>query len=414
VSVELARRLIAQGAVGHSQIRAALREQVVARISLAQALLSTGALSEQTLEQELASAGVPVLASVIPVADLARDLPPGLCRMLLAVPVRRDPRAGTVDLAAVDPFDPHVAEEFSFHLRCQVRVLRAPFSLVANALQTMEKGEVSRSVIVDVGGAAAGPDAAAGALRHGLESNPPIPLVRRSRGVEAIGQLQEADIIEQTGSDQVAMDDRGQPILALRHSKVPKSLATPGPFGRRAGDGPPPTARGPFSPETPDAPFDDVEPALDAMQAATTRDEVMDALIRGMSAVARGVGLFAIRNGAFRGIKCNRKLCNPIQWRQVAISVGKSTVLAETMDAGSYLGPVPDDPDHAPLLSMIGRTGGEVALAVVRVSRRPVLLVLADDLEDTLIATHRADQLTRAAGEALSRILREGKESMRP
>jgi hypothetical protein len=195
---------------------------------------------------------------------------------------------------------------------------------------------------------------------------------------------------------------------------VPRSLSPPPIYGRRSTDGPPQTTRGPFSPEGTDAPFDDEEPALDAMQEATTRDEVMDVLIRGMSAVARGVGLFAIRKGAFCGIKCSRKLCNPIQWKQLAINVGTSTVLAEAMDAGSYLGPLPDDADHAPLLSLIGRTDGEVAVSLVRVARRPVLLVFADDLGDTLTATRRADHLARAAGEALSRILRDSKESMRP
>jgi hypothetical protein len=406
VSVELARRLIAQGAVGHSEIQAALREQAQARVSLVQALLSTGVLTEQALEQELASAALPVLDAVVPVADLVAELPPGMCRALLAVPVRRDPRSATVDVAAVDPFDPHIAEEYALHLGCQVRVLRAPFSLVAAAIGKIEKGEIKNRVMLS--------DSVAETRRRGLESDRPIPLVRRSSGARPLEQLGSTDIIEQAGADLFPMDERGEPILQLRHSKVPRSLSPPPIYGRRSTDGPPQTTRGPFSPEGTDAPFDDEEPALDAMHEATTRDEVMDALIRGMSAVARGVGLFAIRKGAFCGIKCSRKLCNPIQWKQLAINVGTSTVLAEAMDAGSYLGPVPDDADHAQLLALIGKTDGEVAVSLVRVARRPVLLVFADDLGDTLTATRRADHLARAAGEALSRILRDGKESMRP
>jgi hypothetical protein len=391
VSIELARRLIAQGAVGHSEMKAALREQATTRVSLAQALFSTGALSEQALEQELCGTAFPVLDAVVPVAALVDDLPPGMCSALLAVPVRRDPRTGTVDVAAVDPFDPHVVEEFAFHLGCQVRVLRAPFSLVVLALRTDAEPPVQT-------------------WRRGVESEPPIPLVRRSSSAKALEQLGAIDIIEQEGADHVPTDERGEPILALRHSKIPRSLAVSRPFGRREGDGPPPTARGPFSPDAPAAPFDDVEPVLESLEAATTRDDVMDALIRGMCAVARGAGLFAIRKGAFRGIKCSRKLCNPIEWKQLSIGVDKTTVLAEAMDSGSYVGAVPNDADHAPLLGLIGRTGSEVAITLVRVARRPVLLVLAEDLGDTLIATRRADQLARAAGEALSRILRENKD----
>jgi len=383
VSVELARHLVARGAIGRSELQAALREQSRSRVSLAQALISAGILSESALDAELAGAGLPVAGSVVPAKALVDKLPPSMCRALCAVPIRHDPGSMTVDVAAVDPFDTHIAEEFAFHLRCEVRVLRARFSIVDDCLRRIEKSEVD------------GPG-------RGLESARPIPLVRRSSGARALEQLGEVDIIEQTGKGDVPTDDRDEPILALRRSKVPSSLASSRPFGRRATDGP-----------APEAAFDDAGPAIDAMGEATTPDEVMDALIHGMGAVARGVGLLAIRKGSFCGIKCNRKLCNPLEWRQLAVSVGKSTVFSEAMDANSYLGPVPDDPDHAPLLSLIGRTGGEVAVALVRVARRPVLLVLADDLSDALIATRRAEELTHAAGEELARILRETKERPR-
>jgi hypothetical protein len=317
-----------------------------------------------------------------------------MCRTLLAVPVGLDPSTQTVEVAAVDPFDPHVAREFAFHLKCPVRIVRGPLCLVQDALRTIEDG---------------------------------------SSGPEAVDELQESDIIEQAAEDGIAMDERGEPILSLRASKVPRVLdmrsdpvsPTRGsgahsqgllsypPPAPRTSDLPAQTAPGPFSPEAPRPPFGSIEPDLDALREAATRDEVMHALIRGMSTIARRVGLLAIRKGAFWGVKCNRRLCDPLCFKQLAMGVDAPTVLAAAAVDGSYLGPLPDDTAHEPLLALVGRSGGEAALTLVRIAGRPAMLIYADDLGDTLIATRRAEELARAAGEALSRIVTEGKERAR-
>ena len=41
----------------------------------------------------------------------------------------------------------------------------------------------------------------------------------------------------------------------------------------------------------------------------------------------------------------------------------------------------------------------------MRANGRPVMLLVADELTDTLTGTRRMDELARAAGEALSRLL---------
>jgi hypothetical protein len=46
-----------------------------------------------------------------------------------------------------------------------------------------------------------------------------------------------------------------------------------------------------------------------------------------------------------------------------------------------------------------------VAVLAVRVAGRPALILLADDLEDTLTGTRFMDELGRAVGDALSRLL---------
>jgi hypothetical protein len=50
---------------------------------------------------------------------------------------------------------------------------------------------------------------------------------------------------------------------------------------------------------------------------------------------------------------------------------------------------------------------GEVALVAVRVDGKPVALVVADELGDSLVATRRMQEIARAAGGALARLLRE-------
>jgi hypothetical protein len=58
----------------------------------------------------------------------------------------------------------------------------------------------------------------------------------------------------------------------------------------------------------------------------------------------------------------------------------------------------------------MGSATRDVAVVPVRVSGKPTLLVLADDLGDTMIATKRLEELAAAAGDALNRIVRERRD----
>jgi hypothetical protein len=48
----------------------------------------------------------------------------------------------------------------------------------------------------------------------------------------------------------------------------------------------------------------------------------------------------------------------------------------------------------------------DVAIVPVRVSGKAAVIVVADELEDTMIGTRRLEEVARAAGEAFARILR--------
>src|SRR5688500_15576251 len=93
--------------------------------SLGRYLSEQGSPLACALERELARADLPSIELVRPLATQVSLLPPGLCQRLGVVPVHRDPRSGRVDVAVLDPLDPHLLAELEFHLDAPVRLLRA-------------------------------------------------------------------------------------------------------------------------------------------------------------------------------------------------------------------------------------------------------------------------------------------------
>src|SRR5258706_4231464 len=134
VTYELGRSLLLSDAVSPEALAEALCTAASERVSLVRALLSTRAIDPDRLEEELArTTDAPLQRHVTPIFDLMEQLPPGLCARLLAVPVRRDPRTGTIDVAVADARDSHAAEEIAFFLRAPVRLVRAPLSAIEDA-----------------------------------------------------------------------------------------------------------------------------------------------------------------------------------------------------------------------------------------------------------------------------------------
>lgn len=145
------------------------------------------------------------------------------------------------------------------------------------------------------------------------------------------------------------------------------------------------------------------------MEAATTRDDVIDCLIVGMSTVARRVGVFAIKKGHFRGVACNTELGDAARFRAIEISTEATTVLGIAATSGSYVGPLPVTKPHEDLLAFMKDASSEVAASLIRVAGRPAVVLFADGLGDTMIATRRAEELGREASNAFSRILTDAK-----
>lgn len=138
MSIELGRRLLASELVTRENMRDALLFAEARGVSLPRALIERGIVTEPELDDEitrLAGAGLRYVQGSL---DLVIKLPRNMARRLSALPTRTDPNTGVVDVAAADPFDPHIEAEMSFHLKASVRLMRASISAVEEAIRRID------------------------------------------------------------------------------------------------------------------------------------------------------------------------------------------------------------------------------------------------------------------------------------
>jgi hypothetical protein len=145
------------------------------------------------------------------------------------------------------------------------------------------------------------------------------------------------------------------------------------------------------------------------MATATDRDGILDLLVEGARAVARQIAVLAVRKDALTGWACSPEFANRDAMRGVRLPNTAPTILHEALDhAGSRLARLPKDERHAPLLGVMDSAPpSEVALVAVHAAGKPVAIVLAHDLLDVRESPDRIVELTRGAGAALERLLRE-------
>lgn len=141
MSIDLGRRLIAAGLVPPDEVEAALFVAVARGVPFTRVLIDRGAITERGLDEELERLGGLGLRQVAGAPELFARMPRAMCRRLAALPTRLDPQTGAVDVAAADPLDPHVAQEFGFHLGMPIRVVRAPIAAVEEAIRRLELDE---------------------------------------------------------------------------------------------------------------------------------------------------------------------------------------------------------------------------------------------------------------------------------
>jgi hypothetical protein len=391
VSVDLVRRLLTLGLVQRDDMQHALLRHVATGTAVIQALIEDGGLAPRVLEEELARSDALLLRVVMPVIRLVDALPAGMCRALLAVPVRQDSFTGTVDVATVDPQSAHVEREFSYHLRSPIRRIRAPYAAIDEALKRIESGEFEVA-----------------------PPPPPAPPIRLGRRTPVYISRSDIDTAA-LGVPQLARPASERPIPLVRRNanadnppaSLPADLAG---LSRTITQRPPSHNLGPYSQGAPAGPFPDTGPLIDAIRQARSRDEIIDLLLNGLAMVAGRVGAFVARKGEYQGWRCNDAMADVERFRRLRIPADVPSVLATAVATGFYLGPIPQNGTHTELLEVMGGFASEIAVSPLRVEGKLALLLLLDGLGDSMIATRRAEELGRLAGEALGKLLQRDKQ----
>lgn len=453
---ELTKALLFEEAAPPAKIAEALFASVMGSVPLVQALIESHALSLDVLSRHLERSGAPFLTHVVPIVELAGRLPPGLCARLLAIPVRVDAITGTVDVAMANPMDPHPAQEIAFHLGAPVRAIRASVAEIEGALRQVRMSAHVHSA--SVGGGAAG----ASAYHERDRSHAPATLAPRARAPEQSVSPRRGGLILDTDSAHPPADAPGRirtppwgtHVQEIRDHKAgtepPESgygSEIPIPLTRKGtptdGSPPPPASLGegyaldtrglraavertaalgarasgqpvgafiPAPPPVPtlvgpQPPFAEMHGVLSALRNAASRDEVLELVLMGAAVVAPKVAVLIVKKGGYVAWGATPELADRVALQSVQIPLDANSLFDRVVRDELYLGPIPRDEVHAPLLRVLKSACRDVAAVPIRVSGKTAVIIVADDLRDT-IGTRRLEELARAAGEAFARIVR--------
>jgi Type II secretion system (T2SS), protein E, N-terminal domain len=390
----LARSLLLADAVTPEALGQALLLATTRGTSLVRALLATRAIDPMRLEQQLERGDAPYMRHVAPVMVLVQHLPPGLCERLLALPVRRDVRTGTVDVAVVDARDPHPVEEVAHWLAAPVRMVRTSLASMDAALLHLqdepEHGLRTLAPPIWVPSPRQQPPAETEGMDFPV-ADPNIPFALTRKSLDSVPLLELTHPVEERDEA-----PETEPVLELRRRKSTGAI-------------PAPNVRAPPNVPAPAPPLADLTAVLEAIQGASDRDSILELVVVGTRTVARKVAVLAVRRDALVGWTCSPELGERSALRAARVSPAMSDVFTGVLAADTArLARIPKDAAHAPLLSaMRAAPSTEVALVAVRVEGKAVALVLADELGDPLLAVRRMEELSRAAGDALGRLLRD-------
>jgi hypothetical protein len=447
VTFALARSLLLADAVTPTALAEALFLSATRGTSLVRALLAARAIDTLRLEQTLERGEAPYMRQIAPVLALVDRLPAGLCDRLLAMPVRQDPRTGTVDVAVVDARDPHPAEEIAHWLKAPVRMVRTSIASMESALLRLAQpgrsarttrpgphsGEATGEGEPDPGMRSLAPPIwapAAGMIAtellrtpmYGLPayrpptipSTPPpagedtdlaIPLTRRNFG----GQ--------EPGAGPPAVERRKgetEPILDLKRRKPAAPVSAMPPPARSTI---PPPAQSAVPPPAPPPPARSAVPAsvAEPMREARDRDQILDLLVMGTRSFARRAAVLAVRRDALAGWTCSLDMADLATLRSVHLMNAMPTVFHSAFEReGARLARIPMDAAHAALIGVMrSPPAGQVVIAAVHAEGKGVAVVFADGLSDPGAAIEQVGALVRAAGEALGRLLRERRSEPR-
>ena len=412
VTFELGRRLQVAGTVQVGELRRAVADAVLNNRPFARALADASPTARTELERR--SSAFPGDVPFDPA--LVRKVPPGFCAQLLVVPVRTDPRTGTVEAAAVDPRDPHLAAELSFHVDAPVRLLAAPLEEIERTAAQIERrrtGEMLAQrrpglLVVDE------EDVIVPLVRRPRQSLPPAenqgppsalpPSLAPGRSQRPSGLLPAArpEPIANLGPELVDVPPSRAPLQMVvdfgaltRKARDEQAPAT------QRGAPPDPAARS-YEPRMP--PFPSLTPILEAIDSAPERDTLVAAIVRGIGTSARAAVLLAPRRGRFMGIGASYDLADVVRGATVPTSPLIDEAIAEGERFGA-LDPVADR-ELGELLGLARDDLTPLLVHVAYVASKPALLLVAIGMGDPAEASRRGRVLATAAGGALTRFLK--------
>lgn len=437
--LSLTRTLLLEEIASKQAVGRALFAAVTQDVPFLRALIDTGVVSEPVLARYLGRSDAPSIKHVAPMYELAAQLPRGLCARFLAIPVRRDPVTGTIDVVVANADDPHPAKEIAFHLQAPVRMVRAPLLAIETALAELETREAmalrehrpraKTSERDPWGSTLAQPQSPPNVSPARASRWPSMPPMRppsntppwgtpahqamvlrrpsvmppatsvRAPSLPPIGDRAARPSGEMPRFDRVrGGTERPPPMLHPTESAIGEGYAFD-PSGlrpivevrneSRSRSGRPPARR-----------------VLEALRTAQTRDEVLDGLLDGAHEVASRVALFVVKKDGYVGWNCTKEFGDPAALRSVLVPLDAPSVFDRSVREGLYLGPIAHEEAHVALLLVMRRATRDVAVITVFVRERPAVLMVADELGDTMLATQRLEELAKEAGDALARILR--------
>ncbi|MBS2012001.1 MAG: hypothetical protein JST00_03880 [Deltaproteobacteria bacterium] len=253
----------------------------------------------------------------------------------------------------------------------------------------------------------------------GLGSEIPIPLTRRTYASERGGTQRPPPPVDPSDAglgEGIPLDpEQLRNVVEVRSANTANTdIDGLRPDGLLASPmasfipGPPPVPTvAKFAAYAPQIPFADVGGILAALRAASGRDEVLELLLTGARSVAARVALFVVKRGGYLGWSCTPEFGDRTALQGVLIPLDAASIFDEAVHEGLYLGPIRHDELHMPLHTVMRHASRDVALVPIRVSGRTAVMIVADDLGDTMLATRRLEELAMAAGEAFARIVRQ-------
>jgi hypothetical protein len=254
----------------------------------------------------------------------------------------------------------------------------------------------------------------------GLGSEIPIPLTRRTFSAVSGGTQRPPPLVNPADSalgEGYAVDPgHFRQIVEVNErmrSADPGAMDPHATRVERAASGPsfipgpaPLPGAGTFGAYAPQVPAAEIGGILAALRAAGSRDEVLELVLTGGRMVALKVALFVVKRGGYLGWACTPEFADRGSLQSILIPLESASVFDEAVRDGLYLGPIRHDDVHASLLHVMRGASRDVAVVPIRVSGKAAVVLVADELGDTMLATRRLEELSHAAGDAFARIVR--------